>query len=351
MTATPTLIRDLVAVRSHPTVVRLEHLEGRDAPWISASYHITREAQNHLRALRHALQQETGCGVFLIGHYGSGKSHFLAYLAQQLRGGEFLDAAPEVATVSLLNFRSDMALEDIVGETLGLDHRAGDRRLAWAQLAVRHDRGLLLVVDELSEFLRSKSNAASFNEDVRFLQYMGEWAQGQRFWIVAAMQEQIEHTGDLEYALYRKIKDRYPLRLLLSAAHVRDLIGDSLLIKRPGYEAAVAELARRLREIYSAIDSAALCAIYPLHPATLELLEEVRDRFSQARGIVEFTVTWLAGNPARNIAPFSTALGQPDYAGCHRRSFPGSVRDPAGILALGPAVLPLLPQTPCRHFR
>lgn len=301
---TSTLIRDFVDVRPHPTVVRLEHLEGRDAPWISASYHITREVQNHLHALRHALRQETGCGVFLIGHYGSGKSHFLAYLTQQLRGGGFLDPAADVATVSLLNFRAGMALEDIVSEALGLESHPGDRRTAWTRLAARHPNGLLLVLDELSEFLRSKSSPAAFNEDVRFLQYMGEWAQGQRFWIVAAMQEQIEHTGDLEYALYRKIKDRYPLRLLLSPAHVRDLIGDSILIRKPGYEAAVAELAGRLREVYPAIDGAELCAIYPLHPATLELLEEVRDRFSQARGIVEFTVTWLAGNPARNIAPF-----------------------------------------------
>ena len=47
-----------------------------------------------------------------------------------------------------------------------------------------------------------------------------------------------------------------------------------------------------------------LCEIYPIHPATLELLEEVRDRFSQARGIVDFTLTRLLGNEARHVAPF-----------------------------------------------
>ena len=37
-----------------------------------------------------------------------------------------------------------------------------------------------------------------------------------RLFVIAAVQEEIEHLGKIEYGLYRKIKDRYPLRLLLS---------------------------------------------------------------------------------------------------------------------------------------
>ena len=36
----------------------------------------------------------------------------------------------------------------------------------------------------------------------------------------------------------------------------------------------------------------------------MELLEEVRDRFSQARGFIDFVLTQLLGNPARGIPPF-----------------------------------------------
>ena len=120
------------------------------------------------------------------------------------------------------------------------------------------------------------------------------------------MQEGIEHTGELEYDLYRKIKDRYPYRMLLSPAHVKALISDSILIKKSGYEAAVENLIRELGEAYppSALDFDSLRAIYPMHPNTLELLEEVRDRFSQARGIVDFTVTRLHGEPARDVPGF-----------------------------------------------
>src|SRR5439155_8903142 len=180
----------------------------------------------------------------------------------------------------------------------------------WKKVSKQHPDGLVLILDELSEFLRSKPSAQSFNEDLRFLQFLGEWTEARPLWIVAALQEQIEHTGEIEYDLFRKIKDRYPIRLLLTPSHVRDLIAQRILRKKPSYRAAVEDLAQDFKKVYpdGSIDYAQFCEIYPLHPATLELLEEVRDRFSQTRGIIDFTVTQLAGNEARGITPF---LDQP----------------------------------------
>ncbi|MBI4584798.1 MAG: hypothetical protein HY717_12355 [Planctomycetes bacterium] len=304
------ILRDLVEVRPHPTVVRLEHLQAGDAGWITSTYHLTRDVESHLRSLCRALAMPAGCGIFIIGQYGSGKSHFLAYVTQNLRAGKLLPGGPEVEAVSLLNFRASAALEDIVDQALGLAGGESDRRLKWSKAAERFPRGLLLVLDELSEFLRSKPDRQSFNEDIRYLQFLGEWTQGARFWILAAVQEQIEHAGELEHGLYRKIKDRYPLRFLLTPAHVKDLLSESILVKKEGYEEAVKKIAEEVIEAFPSLPIKLddLRAIYPLHPATLELLEEVRDQFSQARGIVDFTVTRLAGSPARGVAPF---LDQP----------------------------------------
>ncbi len=341
--AEATFVRDLVAVQSHPTVVRLEHLDDQDANWISASYYLTDDVQSHLKSLRHRLAQPQGCGIFVIGHYGAGKSHLLAYIVQQLRNGAWGGELPAVALLSLLNFSADTRLEDIVANAVGVTTGHDDRRLAWSSLMARHDHGLLLVIDELSEFLRSKPSRQAFNEDVRFLQFLGEWAQGQRFWVIAAMQEQIEHTGDIEYSLYRKIKDRYPLRLLLTPAHVRDLVGHHILIKKAGYSAAVETLVKHLQEAFpsSPLDLAQLCDTYPIHPATLELLEEVRDRFSQARGIIDFTVNQLAGDPARGIDAFLDRpwghLITPDFIVDH---FQDLFELQAEFLPLGQKLLP-----------
>jgi hypothetical protein len=303
-------IRDLVEVTPQPTVVRLDHLESADSSWISSAYYITEETGRHFKTLSALFAKETGCGAFLIGHYGSGKSHFLAYLTQQVRAGSFGARNLQVLPVSLLNYRSSQSLEDILQEQLPASPEQSDRRRKWAQLEKQFPKGIILLLDELSEFLRSKPSAQSFNEDLRFLQFLGEWAQDHPLWIIAALQEQIEHTGEIEYDLFRKIKDRYPIRLLLTPAHVKDLISEKILRKKDSYRPAVEKLAAELSAIYPkrSVDYGLFCEIYPIHPATLEFLEEVRDRFSQSRGIVDFTLTQLLGNEARNIPPF---LDQP----------------------------------------
>lgn len=306
MTEPAARIRDYVEVRPHPTVVRLQDLDGSASGWLEEAFVLTPEVESHLTAVSRLLGRGKGSGVFLIGQYGSGKSHFLAYLTLRLRSGAMVMRPPDVVPVSLVNYSAANRLEDIVSAALGVSVQAGDRRPAWeAMLAGRGD-GVLLILDELSELLRAKSDAHAFNEDVRFLQFLGEWAQDKPVWIVAALQEGIEHTGEIEYGLYRKIKDRYPLRLILTPAHVRSLIADGILVKKPGYREAVERLCQSLGEIHggSSVDLAALASIYPIHPSTLELLEEVRDRFSQARGVVDFTSTRLAGDAARGIEPF-----------------------------------------------
>src|SRR5439155_17055477 len=191
-----------------PTVVRLEHLQGKDAQWISDSFYITDETARHLDSLRTLLSKDVGSGVFLIGHYGSGKSHFLAYLTQQLQTNTFAARHPRVQPVSLLNYKASQSLESIVERELDIEtdeHSREDRRVVWKKVARKHPAGLILVIDELSEYLRSKPSTQNFNEDLRFLQFLGEWAQANPLWIVAAMQEQIEHTGEIEYDLFRKI--------------------------------------------------------------------------------------------------------------------------------------------------
>jgi len=302
-----TRIRDLVTVIPRPTVVRLDDLRGETRDWIVEGYHLTPEVERFLGAVKAWLGQDHGGGAFLVGAYGSGKSHFLAYLTERLEEGSFgPDPAPAVLPLSLVNHRASEALEDIVGAAVGLGSGGGDRREAWAGVAERHPHGLLLLMDELSEFLRSKPDAAAFNEDVRFLQFLGEWARDNRLWILAALQEEMEHTGQLESAVYRKIKDRYPLRLVLSPTHVRNLVADHLLVRAPAFEEAVGRLTQDLERALpaGAIPLDELRSLYPVHPVTLELLEEVRDIFSQTRGAVDLVITRLLGNPARRIEPF-----------------------------------------------
>jgi len=239
---------------------------------------------------------------------GTSSSSSFRFRTSSIGSGEFLEKTPppDVLTLSLLNYRSELGLEQIIAREARLDTDMADRREAWKELGRCHPAGLVIIIDELSEFLRSKADAASFAEDVRFLQFLGEWAQSHPLWVIAAMQEQIEHTGDLESSLYRKIKDRFPLRLMLSTQHTRELVSEGILRRREGADEAITGLLEQLRQALpdATIDLAALASLYPVHPGTLDFLEEVRDLFSQARGAVDFVLRRLEGDPAAGIEAF-----------------------------------------------
>jgi hypothetical protein len=163
--------------------------------------------------------------------------------------------------------------------------------------------GLVLIIDELSEFFRSKAEATQLNEEARTLQFLGELASTAPLWIIAAVQESIERTGDIAQATFRKIKDRFPVRLQLSTLHIRELIARRLVKKKAGAD----EHIYRIYQDYQHHFPAFSCSwehfrmIYPVHPTTLALLEGLGELFSQHRGIVDFVHSRIAGDSSRGI--------------------------------------------------
>jgi energy-coupling factor transporter ATP-binding protein EcfA2 len=183
-----------------------------------------------------------------------------------------------------------------------------DRRTAIADLSriLQNSNwdGLVLIIDELSEFLKSKSDIQSLNEDTRFLQSLGESSKHYPVWIIAALQEALERTGEIPEAVFKKIKARYSYRLRLSAKHLKELVSRRL-IQRKGDSAL-----REIRTIFTnlqlafnriTIQPAEFIEIYPIHPETLELLDKNSDLFSQQRGIVDFLTAQIRGRPEENI--------------------------------------------------
>ncbi|OQY27545.1 MAG: hypothetical protein B6244_10210 [Candidatus Cloacimonetes bacterium 4572_55] len=162
--------------------------------------------------------------------------------------------------------------------------------------------GVIFLIDELSEFLKSKKKE-SLNEDARFLQYIGERSATRPLWIVAALQEHIEKTGDIQKAVIDKIKDRYHTHLSLSTRHVRELIDHRLIIKKKSASKHIREAYRQLKFSFNNIPMKEdeFIEIYPIHPETLEVLDLCADLFSQRRGTVDFIHHQVKGDPSRRI--------------------------------------------------
>jgi hypothetical protein len=172
--------------------------------------------------------------------------------------------------------------------------------------------GLVLIIDELSEFFRSKPDARGLNEDARTLQLLGEVANTEPIWIIAAVQESIERTGDIAQVTFQKIKDRFPVKFTLSTVHIKALISRRLVRHKPGAQEKLYEIFEYLRGQFPSIawSFEEFQATYPIHPATIALLDGLGDLFSQHRGIVDFVHSRLSGDEDRQIAGI---LDDPSY--------------------------------------
>ena len=104
----------------------------------------------------------------------------------------------------------------------------------------------MVLLDELSEFLRAKQGPALV-EDLRFLQFLGEWARESPVVVVAALQESIEEVANVSQRELARIRDRYRT-LALSMRHVEDLVRGRLVRLRPGAEAVGGAGAPRARD-------------------------------------------------------------------------------------------------------
>jgi len=328
-------IGDLVEVPEIRTVIQLEDLNSPGLRrMIVETFVLTGEVKSHLEAIFSSLTGGEGRGVFLKGNFGSGKSHFLSMLSQILRNPEtwrILCAQDRAfarfeeklralrflpVEISLVQHRGSEFLEDIVlRRILGRLGTEAFNELEGAE--TRHETflklkhilkekgfaGICLLVDELSEFLRSKTDARAYNEDIRFLQYLGEEASGFPMWIVASLQEWIEETGEIHQDTFNKIKDRYRIRLTLGRAHMEELISERLIRHKEEGESRIGDLFDELKSYFPSFPATRerFIKLYPVHPATSTLLDQLKPLFSEHRGVVDFIHFRLRGDPERHI--------------------------------------------------
>ncbi|MDQ2727966.1 MAG: DUF6079 family protein [Actinomycetota bacterium] len=311
---TPTL-GELVEVAEVDTVVRLDGPGRRLGELV-----LTGDVVDSLSAVLAGASGSTGAGFFVVGPFGSGKSHFLAALGElvtdplaagglpgwdaSLRHRAAGARASLAIGVPLVEYRAEARLEDVVARRAWRAlHRepaptGADRSETWdgllASAQAQGHAGVAILLDELSEFLRAKQGA-ELTEDLRFLQFLGEWAGARPVLVAAALQESIEEVANVSQRELARIRDRYRPGLTLSMRHVEDLVRGRLVRLRPGAEQWVTLAQAELEAAFPAsrVEPDAFARCYPLHPDTLGLLEGLRFVLSQQRGVVDFVCRQL----------------------------------------------------------
>ena len=312
---------DLIRFDPIETVVQIRDAdEAATARRLVSSYVISDEMAEKLSALVFPQLQfdrpADNKGLLVVGNYGTGKSHLMSVISAIAEHGDLVPnishPGTEEAARSLAGrFKvvrteigtTTMSLRDIViGELQerldalgvafafpGIAEVSGSKRVFEEMMAAFHeaypDHGLLLVVDELLDYLRSRRDQ-DLILDLNFLREIGEICKDLRFRFVAGVQEAIFDSPRFAFVSdsIRRVKDRFE-QVLIARRDIKFVVAQRLLRKTGEQQAKIRTYLAPFTRFYGRMNERMdeYVDLFPVHPDYIDTFER-GDRGREARG-------------------------------------------------------------------
>lgn len=247
-------------------------------------------------------------GILVIGNYGTGKSHLMSVisalaersdLVAALNNRQVADAAVRVAGKfkvvrseigsTMMSLREILvaALEENLAK-IGVHYAFPDIRqvpgnkpafedMMTAFQKVYPDHGVLLVVDELLDYLRTRKDQELIL-DLNFLREIGEVCKDLRFRFIAGVQEAIFDSPRFAFVSdsIRRVKDRFE-QLLIARNDVKFVVAERLLKKTADQQAKVREYLTPFAKLYGHMNERMdeFVRLFPVHPDYIDTFERI----------------------------------------------------------------------------
>ncbi len=304
---------DLVQFDPIESVVQLRNADQLDAAkQLVSTYVISDEMAEKLTSIVIPdLQFDTPSdnkGLMVVGNYGTGKSHLMSVLsaiaedaatlplircvpvakAAQRIAGKFKVVRTEIGAVT-------MSLRDILTaeieehlSKLGVNFTfpsaaavTNNKRAFEEMMAVFQqkypDQGLLVVVDELLDYLRSRKDQ-ELVLDLNFLREVGEVCKDLRFRFVAGLQEAIFDSLRFSFVAesLRRVKDRFE-QILIARSDVKFVVAERLLRKTPAQDAQIREYLLPFAKFYGNMNERIdeFVRLFPVHPDYIDTFDRI----------------------------------------------------------------------------
>ncbi|MFH1176116.1 MAG: DUF6079 family protein, partial [Acidobacteriota bacterium] len=356
--------RDLIQFDPIVRTIQLLHADEADvARQLVSTYVISDDmAERIVHVLIPNLQFDTPAdtkGLLVIGNYGTGKSHLMAMVSAlaeraELRdcvrneavaaaaatvGGKFKVVRSELGaiTMDLREFVCSELERGLAG--LGVEYKFPARHtipnhkgvfadMMAAFAASYPDQGLLLVVDELLDFLRSRRDQ-ELVLDLNFLREIGEICCNVRFRFLAGLQEAIFDSPRFLFVAdsLRRVKDRFD-QILIARRDIKFVVTERLLRKTPEQRVQIRDLLTPFARFYGDMNERMdeFVRLFPVHPDYIDTFERVtavekreilkslsqsmsklldKDVPTDRPGLIAFDSYWeiLSANPAFRTIP------------------------------------------------
>ena len=305
--------RDLIEFDPIESVVQLRDAdEAAAARQLVKTYVISEEMAEKLIGLvipQLQFEQPTdNKGLLVVGNYGTGKSHLMSVisglaenpeLAANLNNADVADAAGKIGgrfkVVRTEIGATTMSLRDIlVAEleehlaSIGISYSfpstaevSGNKRSFEEMMSSFHqefpDHGLLLVVDELLDYLRTRKDQELIL-DLNFLREIGEVCKDLRFRFMAGVQEAIFDSPRFSFVAdsIRRVKDRFE-QILIASKDVKFVVAERLLKKTGEQQAKIREYLTPFGKFYGHMNERMdeFVHLFPVHPDYIDSFERV----------------------------------------------------------------------------
>lgn len=247
-------------------------------------------------------------GLLIVGNYGTGKSHLMSVISSLAEDASMQDALHEAGVRDAFKpiagrfqvIRTEigattMSLRDILlseleenlekmgvrygfpetGTTTG--HKRAFEDMMDKFSDVYPDQGLLLVIDELLDFLRSR-NDQELILDLNLLREIGEVCKDLRFRFMAGVQEAVFDSPRFKFAAdsIRRVKDRFE-QISIARNDVKFVVAERLLKKTAEQQDRIRNyltpFARYYENLNEHMDE--FVRLFPVHPNYIETFERV----------------------------------------------------------------------------
>jgi len=248
-------------------------------------------------------------GLLVVGNYGTGKSHLMAVVSALAEHADLVPAIhnDQVAAASAQiagKFKvkrteigsTTRSLRDIIISTLeeyleeiGVSYKfpsadsLNNHKKAFEEMMAAFgseypEQGLLLVVDELLDYLRSRNQQALIY-DLNFLREVGEVCKDLRFRFMAGVQEAIFDSTIFSFTAdsIRRVRDRFE-QVSIIKDDVVFVVSERLLKKDAAQLAWIREHLSKFAGYYSSLNPQLekFSRLFPIHPDYIETFENLK---------------------------------------------------------------------------
>ncbi len=247
-------------------------------------------------------------GILIVGNYGTGKSHLMSVIsavAERSELREHLTNEKVKEAAKSFSGKFKVVRIEIGGVTRGLreiildefqgaldswgitftfppaDQLTNNKGLIIQAVAAFQEKypgmGILLVVDELLDYLRTREQRALIL-DLGFIRELGEVAASCSFRFMGGLQETLFENPRFSFVAeqLRRVKDRFE-QINIAREDITYVVSQRLLLKTDAQKAQITDYLRKFTHLYKSMAERMdeFVDLFPIHPVYVEIFENL----------------------------------------------------------------------------